>query len=225
MASALDLIAAVGQTFGERPEAVRAMPRPPDLAFILCVFSLLWAGLWRGALRWLGVIFFAASIAFYIKAPIPLVAFDADTRAIYARVDGASAWTLIAAPGRSTYARDRLGAMLGLSPPTLERLAPPETCGTGGCAWRTADRPVVFVSEESGLPRACERGAIVISRAPAPADFAQRCQPAALIDANDLAQRGGALIYATEDGVRIERALSPAISRPWTPRGGASDQE
>ena len=98
MASALDLIAAVGQTFGERPEAVRAMPRPPDLAFILCVVSLLWAGLWRGALRWLGVIFFAASIALYIKAPIPLVAFDADTRAIYARADGA----LSLDPHRST---------------------------------------------------------------------------------------------------------------------------
>ncbi|WP_158766078.1 ComEC/Rec2 family competence protein [Terricaulis silvestris] len=225
MASALDLIAAVGQTFGERPEAVRAMPRPPDLAFILCVVSLLWVGLWRGALRWLGVIFFAASIALYIKAPTPMVAFDADTRAVYARADGASAWTLIAAPGRSTYARDRLGAMLGLSPPTLERLAPPENCGEGGCTWLAADRTFAFVTDETGFARACQRDAIVMSRATAPADFTQRCGTAAILDAPDLALRGGALIYATEHGVRIERALSPAISRPWTPRGGASDQE
>ena len=94
MASALDLIAAVGQTFGERPEAVRALPRPPDVAFVLCVFALLWACLWRGALRWLGAPLFAASVALYVAAPQPVVAFDADLRAIYARDDGR--WTLIA---------------------------------------------------------------------------------------------------------------------------------
>lgn len=225
MASALDLVAAVGQTFGERPEAVRAMPRPPDVAFIVCVGSLLWVGLWRGALRWVGVFLFAASVLLYARAPTPVAAFDADTRAIYARVDGAPTWALIASPGGSSYARDRLGAMLGLSPPVLERLAPPETCGEGSCAWQTADSPFAFVADETGFTSACRDGAIVISRAPAPADFIQRCQPAALLDARDLAERGGALIYATDEGVRIERAHSPAVSRPWTPRGAASNQE
>ena len=72
IASALDLIAAVGQTFGERPEAVRALPRPPDLAFALCVFALLWAALWRGALRWGALPVFAASVALYATAPQPI---------------------------------------------------------------------------------------------------------------------------------------------------------
>jgi competence protein ComEC len=118
MASALDLVAAIGETFGSRPEAVRALPRPPDLAFALCVGALLWACLWRGWLRWGGVVLFVACIALYISAPRPVAAFDADLRAIYAQAAEADTthWTLIGGSGRSTYARDRLGAMLGLSP-------------------------------------------------------------------------------------------------------------
>ncbi len=54
MASGLDLVAAIGEAFGSRPEAVRALPKPPDAAFIACVVALLWACLWRGALRWGG---------------------------------------------------------------------------------------------------------------------------------------------------------------------------
>jgi hypothetical protein len=46
---------------------------------------------------------------------------------------GGANWTLIAARGRSSYARDRLGAMLGLSPPVIERLAAPESSVEGGC--------------------------------------------------------------------------------------------
>jgi competence protein ComEC len=222
MASALDLVAAVGQTFGERPEAVRALPRPPDLAFVLCVVALTWACLWRGGLRWLGGAFFVASIAIYATAPAPVMAFDGEARAIFARVeDGDARWTLIAAPGRSTYARERLGAMLGLSPPAIERLAPPENCGESSCTWSFATRAFGFAREPAGLEQICVSGAVVLSRETVAPEFTRRCSPAATID--DLAVRGGGLVYETEDGLRIERALSPAMQRPWTQRGGAQE--
>lgn len=215
MASALDLVAAVGQTFGERPEAVRALPRPPDAAFVLCALALTWACLWRGAVRWFGLVMFAASVAMYVAAPRPIIAFDGDARAIYARGD--HAWTLIAASGRSTYARDRLGAMLGISPPAIERLAPPEACGEGGCLWRRGEQAYAFVADESGFARACAHGAVVIARVPAPEDLKQRCGLAALID--DLGAQGGGLIYERAGALRIIRALTPGVQRPWTPRG------
>lgn len=223
MASALDLIAAVGQTFGERPEAIRALPKPPDIAFILCVFALLCACLWRGAFRWLGAPLFAASVALYVGAPQPIAAFDADLRAIYARDDGR--WTLLAANGRSTYARDRLGAMLGLSPSEIERLAPPEACGETFCQWRAARRAIFLVRDPAVLERACAAGAIVILKAQAPADYASRCQLAALIDGQDIAELGGATITETPLGPRIARAWPSMIHRPWTPQARGADQE
>lgn len=219
MASALDLIAAVGQTFGERPEAIRALPRPPDLAFVLCVLALTWACLWRGVLRWAAVAIFALSIWVYAHAPTPLMAFDGDLRALYLRNDqaGAENWSLIAASGRSTYARDRLGAMLGLSPLTIERLAPPEACGEGGCLWRSAGLQFIYVADASGWAQACQPGAIVIARDYAEPDYRVRCQLSAIIDARDRAERGGALVYRTETGLRVER--TPRTRRAWSPSG------
>jgi competence protein ComEC len=223
MASALDLIAAVGQTFGERSEAIRAVPKPSDVAFVLCVVSLLWACLWRGALRWIAAPIFAASVALYITATLPVAAFDADLRAVYARDNGR--WTLLAASGRLTYARDRLGSMLGLSPSEIERLAPPEACGEGFCQWQSGARAIVLVRDAEALERACIPGAIVIAPLEPPTDFASRCQLAALLGAHDIAQLGGATITETPLGPRIARATSPEIRRPWTPRVHSADQE
>lgn len=224
MASALDLIAAVGQTFGERPEAVRAVPRPPDEAFAVCVLALLWACLWRGALRWAALPIFAGSVWMYVTAPLPILAFDADLRAVYARTDeGGEQWSLIGAGGRSTYARDRLGSTLGLSPPVIERLAPPERCGEAGCVWEWQGRTFALARDASGFEAACASGAVVLARAAAPADFVSRCGSVAVLDSADLAERGGGFIYGEANVLRIERARLPAVDRPWTPRGVAQE--
>jgi competence protein ComEC len=223
MASALDLIAAVGQTFGERPEAIRALPKPPEAAFILCVFALTWACLWRGALRWLGAPMLAASIAIYIASPPPVAAFDSDLRAIYARDNGA--WTLVASSTRSTYARDKLGAMLGLSPIEIERLAPPETCGEAFCQWQTARRTIFLARAAAALDRACVPRAIVIAQTETSADYGARCQLAALVSASSIAELGGATITETPLGPRIARAWPRDIRRPWTPQARSEEGE
>lgn len=222
MASALDLIAAVGQTFGERPEAVRAVPQPSHLAFLLCVFALLWASLWRGALRWVAVPMLAASIALYAGAPRPALAFDADLRAVYAR-DG-ERWALLAARGRSTFAKDRLGSMLGLSPAEIARLAPPDACGDTLCQWRSSIGDIFVARDAASLERACHAGAIVITDLAAPDGFAARCGLGVLLDGPNLAASGGATITRTPTGLEIKRARPAEIQRPWT-IGVSSDQE
>ncbi|MFZ2030153.1 MAG: ComEC/Rec2 family competence protein [Vitreimonas sp.] len=214
MASALDLVAAIGQTFGARGEAVQALPQPPDAAFILCVTALLWACLWRGALRWGAVLFFGAGFAIYLQAPRPVAAFDGELRATFAR--GAHGWTLAAGSGRSTYARDHLGAMLGIAPPMIERLAPPETCSDVLCSWVLPHGVLLLIREQGGFTT-CQPHAIVVSKQLPPSDYATRCRPAALITAGDLAQQGGAFIYADNAGLRIARAQPRGIRRAWTP--------
>jgi competence protein ComEC len=223
MASALDLIAAVGQTFGERPEAIRAVPKPPEAAFILCVFALTWACLWRGALRWLGAPMLAASIAMYIAAPLPVAAFDSDLRAIYARDNGV--WTLVAGSTRSTYARDKLGAMLGLSPTEIEHLAPPEACGEAFCQWRTPKRTIFLARDAAALERACLPHAVVIAQTETAPDYVNRCRLAALVTAASIAELGGATITETPLGPRVARAWPSDIQRPWTPQARGREGE
>lgn len=225
MASALDLVVAVGNVFGERPEAVRALPRPPDAAFVLCVAALLWACLWRGVLRWGGLAMLAVSVALYVSAPRPVAAFDADLRAVFVREDGG--WTLIERGGRSTYARDRLGAMLGISPLAIERLAAPAECDEALCSADNAGAPsgvnVSVVQNLSGFDRTCVEGAILITRLDAPSDYAVHCRPSALIDASALARQGGGMVYLGPAGTWIARSRTPEISRPWTPAGKAQE--
>ncbi len=224
MASALDMVAAIGATFGERPEAVRALPRPPDAAFLLCSFALIWACVWRGGLRWLAAPMLAVSIGVYIAAPRPVVAFDADLRAVFARVEGANlpAWTLMPGAGRSTYARDRLGAMLGLAPAEIERLAPAHGCGDLACVWRSpGGAEFALVRAPEGFEQTCRRGAVVISAIAPPSAFASSCAPAAVLDETDLATFGGGLVYETDAGLRFERARPAQIQRAWTRRAEA----
>jgi competence protein ComEC len=225
MASALDLIAAIGAAFGERPEAVRALPRPPDAAFVLCVAALMWSCLWRGGLRWGGAVFFAAGLALYLAAPRPIAAFDSDLRAVYARAGAAQDWALMTGAGRSTYARDRLGAMLGLSPPEIERLAPPPACGDAVCLWRSAGREMAMVRDAAGFDAACRPGALAIAAVAAPDGYARRCQLVGVIDPADLARSGGGFIYVSQSGWRVVRAWPSAVRRPWTVRGAGQDQE
>jgi hypothetical protein len=113
--------------------------------------------------------------------------------------------------------------MLGIAPPQIERLAPPDACGDALCTWRSGERRFAYVRREEGFSEACALGAIVIARTAAPAEYAERCGLAALLDATDLAQLGGAMIYETEEGLRIERAWPAHIRRTWTVR--AADQE
>jgi len=224
MASALDLIAAIGATFGNRPEALRAMAQPPDLAFILCVFAMLWAALWRGAVRWVALAPFAACLAVYAVAPPPVVAFDADLRVVLARQG--EDWRLMPGRGRSTYARDRVAAMLGISPSQIDRLASPEGCGEISCRWQTPrGADVRLVRNAAAFDEACAPDALVIASVAAPAGQAARCNLGLLIDGAALAQQGGGFIYDDAAGLRIARAWPDHVQRPWTPRTPALDQE
>ncbi len=220
MASALDLVAAIGQTFGDRPEAVRALPRPPDLAFVLCVLALVWACLWRGWLRWGGALFFAASVWTYLAAPQPMLAFDGDLRAVYARTG--EHWSLLTR-GRSTYARDRLGAMLGFAPSELERLAPPQ-CTDSYCVLEE-NTSIAMITHAEGFKSTCRRFRVIITRETAPADHSRRCEVRMLIDAVDLARLGGGLVFDGGETLRVQRATPSTTRRPWSPEAVAFDQE
>ncbi|MBI3438033.1 MAG: hypothetical protein HY054_05175, partial [Proteobacteria bacterium] len=222
-ASALELVAVIGQTFGSRGEAVQALPQPPAAAFVLCVVALLWACLWRGGLRWGAVLFFAAGIAVYVNAPRPVAAFDGELRAMFVQ-DEHGVWTLAAGSGRSTYARDHLGAMLGIAPPAIERLAPPQTCSEAQCSWALGRSALLLVRSGVGFA-VCVPSAVVVSGLASPPDYASHCRPSALISSNDLTRQGGAFIYPNGPQLRLVRAQPHGIRRAWTPAASPDESQ
>ncbi len=213
LAAACDLLVGIGAAFAARPEAVAALPRPPDGAFLLAVFALSWICLWRGAARWLGAPLLAGAVILYAFAPRPVLLFDGELRAVLARdVGQGGAWVLMRPYGRSTFARDRIGAMAGLAPAALDRLAPP-ACAEALCFWAIGPHAnAAIVMRPEGWADSRLAGAIVLSRLPAPPGFVSRMRP---MDAGALAAQGGGALTLREGRFSITRARSPGATRPW----------
>ncbi len=215
MASALDLIVAVGDTFGSRPEAVRALSQPPALALGLWVLAMAWACLWRGQVKWGAAPIAAGALALYAATPAPIGAFDQDLRAVYVRDGEAKAWRLIAQERRSDFARERLGTMLGISPVAQQTLAPPDACSAHACTWRTpGGRDVLLALDGQGLSE-CAHHDFVIAAQPLTADQRLVCPSVMIVDAAARARHGGALVYERRAGIRIAWSYPPTTRRPW----------
>ncbi|MGE0827965.1 MAG: ComEC/Rec2 family competence protein [Hyphomonadaceae bacterium] len=228
MAAGCDLLVGIGAALADRPEAVRALPKPPDAAFLLAVLGILWACLWKGAVRWGGAALLAGALALYATSPRPALLFDGDLRAVLARNVG-GAWTYTSVFGRSTFARDRLGAMAGLSPSEMERLARPEGCAENVCELILPNGArAMLVLQEPGYADARTRGALVLSRLAAPQTV--RSSSAKLIDAADLARHGGGAVTPLAGGEEGRARLAiarvhAARARPWETRSVAGAQK
>lgn len=142
-------------------------------------------------------------------------------RAVFGRsVEAPGApWRFVSTSTRTTYGRDRLGAMLGLSPPELARVAPPENCTEKLCTWR-APHGLRFAlaldrtSAEGACGQGQIQGQIVFARAPVAADFQRRCGALSVIDAASVARAGGGFIYETPRGFSVVR--NTAQRRAWS---------
>ncbi len=217
MAWGLDLLVAIGGSFSSRPEAVRGVPKPPDIAFVLCCAAIAWACLWRGKLRYAALAPLAAAALLYALSPRPILMTDGALQAVIARTDqkGAARWTAMASRG-AAFERERLAQLVGIAAPEAQALAAPADCGEAVCRWRTPrGRAAVFVQDASALETACEAGAIVVTRAPPLPDWRARCKPALVIAPDTLTARGGAAIYETQAGLSIVRARVADQQRAW----------
>ncbi|MBL8550745.1 MAG: ComEC/Rec2 family competence protein [Hyphomonadaceae bacterium] len=206
MARACELLVGIGASFAERPEAVRALPKPPDAAFVLAVSGVLWACVWRGGMKAAGAVIFAGGVLVYAFAARPVLWFDGELRAVFVR--GAEGWTLTRAYGRSIFARERLGQMAGLAPAESAALAAPEMCSEAACiALTPRGGRIVTVLTREGFA-AVREGDVVLTRL----DASENLRGA--IDAGDLARRSGGYGIETERGLVLTRARGET-RRAW----------
>lgn len=215
MSAGLDMVAAIGRVFADRPEALRPLPVAPLTAFLLAVAALVWACLWRGALRWFAAPLFAVGVALYLISPKAVLWADGDLRAVVAQTS--EGWVAAADPRRGAFARGRLSGLAGMSPQQSQRLAPPDRCDVDQCVWETPGaRRIHRVFTEKGLADACVHRAVVLSDVAVPREFTRRCALTLAVDQADLAEHGGVSIVENAQGLVIRRARDHAGQRPWS---------
>ena len=207
MASALDLVAAVGEAFrraaggGARSAAAAGGWRS------CCACSrLLWACLWRGALRWGGAPFFAASVALYVLAPRPVAGFDGDLRAVYRARSDARLDADRAQPGARPTRANGSARCSGLSPPEIERLRRPKHAAKRLCVAHAGGRRVcrLCATEQASQRLRARRDRARAHRSAGGLRATLRTSPRLSTRANLAQLRRRRSIYETRGGLRID---------------------
>lgn len=226
MADALIVIVQIAKLFADRPEAVQAVAAIPALAFGAVIVGMMWMMVWRGALRWLGVLGLAIGAWAWAATPIPIAAFDGDGRAIVARAIGESAGgdnpaggavqpVAIARGRASEYVTQRMAGLLGIGPEAALLLPRPRACLEDGaaCQWR-AEGGLVFAyaPHTTLLEGACDGAALVFLDEAKPTALPAPCANAQILDLADLAALGGGLVRVYTDGAAGISGSTP--SRP-----------
>jgi competence protein ComEC len=222
MAWGIDLMLGAARTVASWPGASLLVPAMPAEGLVLAALGGLWICLWRGRLRWGGVIGVAAGLATIPLADRPDVLVNGDGRLMAVRM----------ADGRyslSTTRRETFAARIWLErdgDAETEARAWPETesadgrlaCDALGCVYRAGRRPrtpmVALVQDPRALLDDCTSGAVVVSAVP----VRRHCRAAArVIDRFDLWRDGAHALWLKDDGrLEVLSVRQARGDRPWT---------
>lgn len=194
--------------------AVSFVPSPPPLAMPLLALGGLWAILWRGRGRVLGVLPMAAAFAAWITADRPdlLVAGSGGLVGVLTP-EG----RVLSKPRGDGFAAD---SWLENDGDPAEQEAAHARAGfsgvPGALGFTLGDLRGIYLSGRGAADRidgACAEAALVILNAPAPARA-----DCLVLDEARLAETGTVAIYAGADGPRLVSVRDWTGRRPWTDR-------
>jgi competence protein ComEC len=210
----------LGHVFSAAPGAAMTIPSAPEAALALSYLGIVFACLWHGRLRWIGLPL-AAAVLVWPRPPAPVawIASDGDDAAIVRAGE-----EVALKPGKRAYATElwaqRHGFALPIDPAAAQRSA--FDCNRNACfplgedhpaiaAWWTRRRP-----SDDQWGKLCRGADIVILRTAAPPPPA--CQNALVLTKADFARSGSAEIFPTKDrmGWRILWSQPIRGRRPWT---------
>jgi competence protein ComEC len=210
----------LGHLFAVAPGAGATMTSAPEIALTVSYLGIVFACLWRGRLRWIGVAM-SAAVALWPRpaAPVAWIAADGDDAAVV--VGGQE---IPMKPGARAYATQLWAQRRGFTLP-----ADPAAAGRGvydcnrkGCLPVGPARPAMAASWMRKAPGAdryadlCARADIVILRS----DSAPpgRCGRALVLTRADFERLGSAEVFTAPDGWRLSWSQSLRGHRPWTDR-------
>jgi len=220
MGAGLDLVLALAHAVAGWPGAERTIPSAPGwvLALYGSRFALACAA--RGVWRLAGAGVLALSIGFWALADRP-DAFISRDGVLVARAGEAGGWAVSHARRSRFPVRVFLESEGSREGPDALPLA----CDAAGCGGRIAgNRPVVLLDALDGLAEDCQRAGLIVTGLNVPTHRRRGCA-ADIIDADRLARRGGATLWAEPDGRwRIRHVRGAGPPRPWHARRRAGLQ-
>jgi competence protein ComEC len=213
-------IVSLAHLFANAPGAAVTLPSAPQAALAISYLGVVFACLWKGRLRWIGLpLAFAVAVWPRPAAPVAWIASDGDDAAIVS-----SGQEIALKPGRRVYATTLLAQRWALRLPAdpaaaqaalfdCDRKAclPKAGASPGLAAWwsRRAPKP----DEAAAL---CGESDIVVWRATAPPPEA--CGRALVLDEDAFVRGGAAEVYPGRDGRGYRLRWSQPIrgDRPWS---------
>ena len=193
------------------PGAVTALGAMPPITLGLMSFGGLWLALWRGGIRWMGVVFIACGLLAAALEPQPVMLVEREAKVVALRHDGG--WLSLSSARAGTFSaaawlrRDADGRSPAEAFPGSFR------CDALGCAARHRQLGLVSVPRNwRGTMEDCARADVLVTE-----NFAPRaCTAPLVIDRAALRARGAHAVFTGRDGPRVVSACDVTGSRPWT---------
>lgn len=225
-AQALRLLLWIAHVAAKAPGSVAMLPGMPDGAFGLMILGLLWLMLWRGRMRFAGLVPMAMGAAWALAIPAPDLLISGDGQHLAVRTpDGGVA---ILRDKTGDYTRDTMtqnagvdGEALLLSDQPFAKCTP-DAClalvQSGGHTFRVLATRSLYQLPSDQLIAACRAADIVVSDRRLPSS----CRPIWLkLDAPFLRRTGGIAINLASG--RIVTVRQPGDRHPWAARSNAGE--
>ncbi len=214
-------INSLGHVFAVAPGASVTYPSAPEIALAISYLGIVFACLWRGWLRLIGLPMAAAVLLW--PRPAPPVAWIAG--------DGKDAAVVIAGeavalkPGKRLYQTgvwtQRRGLAVPIDPEGAQKAH--YDCNRDGCVPLGPTRPAIAGWWTRRKPNAeklealCDRVDILVMRADV--TLPQACDTAIVLRQADFRRGGAAEVFATQTGWRLSWSQPGRGVRPWTVNG------
>ena len=211
-------VISLGRVFAQAPGAAMAYPSAPQIALVVSYLGIVFACLWRGRLRLIGIpLSFAVAVWPRPAAPVAWIASDGNDAAVVR--DGVE--TPLKPLVRS-YATGMWAQRHAFDLPADQAAAQKAMfdCDRQGCTPLAGVRPVIAAWWTRRWPHTdrfhdlCEGTEILILRSAAPTPIS--CAAAIVLRRSDFEAGGAAEVYATPGGWRFLWAQSLRGRRPWT---------
>lgn len=210
----------IAHIFAAAPGAAGGWPSAPEIALAVSYLGIVFACLWRGQLRWLGVVL-GAAVAVWPRPtpPVAWIAADGDEAAVVDHGREILMKPTMRAYATQLWAQHR-GFTLGASPEALAAdSARAFDCDRKACAPVGSLRPAIAgwwyrkAPPVERLRSLCHRADMLVSRAELPPGV---CPGVIVLGPGDFARGGAAEVFASPRGWRLAWAQGARGRRPWT---------